>query len=79
MLIGLYALQLILNIAWNPTFFEYKDPLTALFFFFALTLLIGYFLVRYWPKLQWKSALLLPYFIWLLIATSLNAYIWLNN
>lgn len=79
MLMGLYALQLILNIAWNPTFFEYKDPITALFVITALTLLIGYFLLRYWPKLKWVSALLFPYFIWLLIATSLNAYIWLNN
>ena len=79
MLMGLYALQLILNIAWNPTFFEYKDPLTALFVITALTVLIGYFLIRYWSKLKWASALLFPYFIWLLIATSLNAYIWLNN
>ena len=79
MLLGLYALQLILNISWNPTFFEYRDPLTALFVIVALTLLIGYFLIRYWSKLKWASTLLFPYFIWLLIATSLNAYIWLNN
>lgn len=79
MLIGLYVLQLILNISWNPTFFEYRDPLTALFVISALTLLIGYFLVRYWSKLKWASLLLAPYFIWLLIATSLNGYIWLNN
>lgn len=79
MLIGLFALQWILNVAWNPTFFEYRDPQTALVVITLLTLLIGYFLFRYWPKLRWQSALLFPYFIWLLIATSLNAYIWLNN
>ena len=79
MLIGLYVLQLILNISWNPTFFDYKDPLTALFVITGLTLLICYFLYGYWPKLKWISVLIFPYFIWLLIATSLNAYIWLYN
>ncbi|MBT8235481.1 MAG: tryptophan-rich sensory protein [Bacteroidia bacterium] len=79
MLIGLFAVQWILNVSWNPTFFEYRDVLSALCIITALTLLVGYFLYRYWPKLKWKSALLFPYFIWLLIATSLNAYIWLNN
>jgi len=79
MLIGLFTLQWILNVSWNPTFFEYRDVLSALGIISALTLLVGYFLYRYWPKLKWKSALLFPYFIWLLIATSLNAYILLNN
>lgn len=79
MLVGLFVLQLILNISWNPIFFEYKDPQAALIVITLLTLLIGYFLYRYWPKLRWASVLLLPYFVWLLIATSLNAYIWLNN
>lgn len=79
MLIGLFAVQWILNVSWNPTFFEYRDVLSALGIISALTLLVGYFLYRYWPKLKWKSALLFPYFIWLLIATSLNAYILLNN
>lgn len=79
MLIGLFTVQWILNVSWNPSFFEYRDVLSALFIITALTLLVGYFLYRYWPKLKWKSALLFPYFIWLLIATSLNAYIWLNN
>ena len=79
MLIGLFAVQWILNVSWNPTFFEYWDVFSALCIITVLTLLVGYFLYRYWPKLKWTSALLFPYFIWLLIATSLNAYILLNN
>ncbi|MDH3699241.1 MAG: tryptophan-rich sensory protein [Flavobacteriaceae bacterium] len=79
MLMGLFALQWILNVSWNPTFFEYRDVFSALCLIALLTLLIGYFFYRYWPKLRWKSTLLFPYFLWLLIATSLNAYIWLNN
>jgi tryptophan-rich sensory protein len=45
----------------------------------GLTALIGFFLFFYWPELKLKSALILPYFIWLIIATSLNGYILLKN
>ena len=47
--------------------------------FFGLTVLIGFYLFNYWPDLKLKSILILPYFIWLLIATSLNAYILFKN
>lgn len=79
LLMGLFILQWILNAGWNPTFFYYHNILGGLFIISGLTLLIGFLLVFYWPQLKLKSALLLPYFIWLLIATSLNAYIYLKN
>lgn len=79
LLMGLFILQWILNAGWNPTFFYYHNILGGLFIISGLTLLIGFLLVFYWPQLKLKSALLLPYFIWLLIATSLNGYIYLKN
>ncbi|HMQ62541.1 MAG TPA: tryptophan-rich sensory protein [Flavilitoribacter sp.] len=78
-LIGLYALQLILNIGWNPAFFHYQYVSAALVIIVALTLLIAFMLFFYRAELMFKSALLLPYLIWLLIATSLNGYILLKN
>jgi len=45
----------------------------------ALTILVGWFLFEYRKDLQWKSALILPYLIWLLIASSLNGFIVLGN
>ncbi len=79
LLISLFLVQWILNVAWNPTFFYYHNVLTGLFLIVGLTIIIGIFLFLYWPELKLKSILILPYFIWLIIATSLNGYILLKN
>lgn len=78
-LIGLYAIQLILNVSWNPTFFYFHNVVGGLLLISTLTALIGIMLFLYWSGLKLKSFLIIPYLIWLLIATSLNAYIWLKN
>ena len=79
LIIGLYVLQWVLNVAWNPLFFHLHNIAVALVVISLLTLLIGYLLYNYWPVLKVKSTLLLPYFVWLLIATSLNGYIYFKN
>ncbi|MFT4678954.1 MAG: benzodiazapine receptor [Litorivivens sp.] len=79
LLIVLFAVQWILNIAWNPIFFHYHNAAAGLVVIAGLTALVGFFLVNYWPELKVKSILILPYLIWLLIATSLNGYIVLKN
>lgn len=78
-LVATYILQLFLNISWNPLFFFHHWINLALVFIIALTILIGWFLVYYRRTLTNYSWLITPYFIWLLIATSLNAYICFNN
>lgn len=79
LLIFLFVVQWILNVSWNPTFFYYHDILSGMIIICSLTLLIGFFLFSYLPELKMKGVLILPYFIWLLIATSLNGYILLKN
>ena len=74
-----FAIQWILNVAWNPVFFHFQAVGPALILISALTLLIAYFIYQYRLEMIWRALLLLPYLIWLLIATSLNAYILLNN
>ena len=44
-----------------------------------LTFLIGYILFNYTPVLKVRTLLVLPYFLWLLVACSLNAYIFFKN
>jgi translocator protein len=75
----LFAIQLVLNISWNPLFFYFQNILAGLLTISALTFLIGWFLYKYREEMGAKGLLLLPYFVWLLIATSLNAYIWVYN
>lgn len=79
LLILLFAGQWILNVSWNPAFFHFHQVSIALIIIVSLTILIGYLLLSFGPILKLKSTLLLPYFIWLLIATSLNGYILLKN
>ena len=78
-LIGLFILQWILNVLWNPVFFKFHETLAGLFIISALTLLVAYFLFGYRTTLKAKALFVLPYFLWLLIATSLNAYIYFMN
>lgn len=78
-LIVLFIIQLILNISWNPLFFKYHLVLISLIDIGLLTLLMLYFLVSFYSKINLYSLLLLPYVIWLFIATSLNAYIFIKN
>tara|TARA_R110002072_G_scaffold232309_2_gene389727 strand:- start:27369 stop:27827 length:459 start_codon:yes stop_codon:yes gene_type:complete len=78
-LIGLFIFQWVLNVSWNPAFFYYHNVLFGFLLISALTILVGIFLFLYWSEAKYKTVLLLPYFIWLLIASSLNGYILLNN
>ncbi len=79
MVLTLFIAQWILNVLWNPVFFSYQQTLFSLGIILALTALIGYVLFAQLTSLKLKSLLLAPYFIWLLIASSLNAYIVLKN
>ncbi len=78
-LLSLYITQLILNMAWNPVFFHLRQVGFGLIVISALAILVLFFMFNYWKTLKEKSLLLLPYGIWIIIATSLNAYIWTMN
>jgi tryptophan-rich sensory protein len=78
-LIIVYTLQWVLNVAWNPLFFYLHEVLLALLVITLLTLLVWYSLFQFRHTLKLWSILILPYAIWLVIATSLNAYILLMN
>jgi tryptophan-rich sensory protein len=72
----LFAIQWVLNVSWNPVFFYLHEILLGLLTITTLTVVIYVFLFRYYRLITWKSILILPYAVWLLIATSLNAYIY---
>ena len=74
-----YAVQWVLNILWNPLFFHFHLTGIALIEISLLLLCVLYIARVYWPELRWRVLLLSPYIIWLCIATSLNAYAYINN
>tara|TARA_B110000444_G_C18833763_1_gene594763 strand:- start:1187 stop:1645 length:459 start_codon:yes stop_codon:yes gene_type:complete len=74
-IILLYSIQWILNVSWNPIFFELHLIILGLIEICLLTTLITYLCIHFWKELKTKTLLIFPYLIWLLIASSLNAYI----
>lgn len=78
-LIGLFLFQWVLNVGWNPVFFYFHNALISLIIISVLTCVIGLFLLRYVSVSRTITLLIVPYFLWLIIATSLNAYIFLYN
>ena len=78
-LISLFSIQWVLNVLWNPVFFYFHQVGVGLVIITALTIVVGTFLFRYGAAMKFKSLLVVPYFLWLIIATSLNAYILVRN
>lgn len=78
-LIKLYVIQWVLNVSWNYIFFNKHLTVLGLVIIFALWLLIGYFTFKYLNQMKYATVFILPYLIWMTIATSLNAYIVINN
>lgn len=77
--ITLFIIQFVLNVAWNYVFFNQHMIAFGLITIIALTFIINVFLVTYFKLLKGYTSLILPYFIWIWIATSLNLYILINN
>lgn len=75
----LFVIQFILNIGWNYVFFNQHLIALGLIVILALTGIVTIFLYNYRKQINLKTLLILPYFLWLCIASSLNLYILLYN
>jgi tryptophan-rich sensory protein len=76
----LYAFQVCLNVIWNYVFFNQHKTLLGLCIIVALLIVILYYFVTFKAdKLKKGRGLLLPYLLWLCIATSLNLYVVIHN
>ncbi|SHH69663.1 TspO/MBR family protein [Winogradskyella jejuensis] len=77
---SLFTFQVILNVSWNWIFFNQHLTKIGLITIILLTLVIFYYFITFRnDRLKCAKYLLLPYMIWLCIATSLNGYIVFNN
>jgi tryptophan-rich sensory protein len=75
----LFAIQWLLNVMWNPVFFKFHFVFAGLIIILLLTGLVFWFLYFGFKHIGISYLFVLPYFIWLLIASSLNAYIYFKN
>lgn len=74
-----YAIQLIMNWAWTPLFFQLHWTGFALGWIIMLVYMTIAAIYFIYLQNIWLSMLLVPYLIWLLFATYLNGVIWLLN
>jgi tryptophan-rich sensory protein len=74
-----YGLQLLLNMLWAPLFFGWHNIGAGLFVSVALWVAIAWTL-REFARVQAAAALILvPYLIWVALATKVNLDIWMLN
>jgi translocator protein len=74
----LFILQFILNVGWNPVFFQFHLKAMGLV---ILVLLLTILLIMASAAARQgnRNLALLPYILWMLVAISLNGYILFNN
>ncbi len=74
-----YSLQLLVNFSWSIVFFRYGLIGYSVFILILLDILVIICTILFY-RIDKKSAfLMIPYIIWILYATDLNAAIWLLN
>ncbi|KAL4645819.1 translocator protein [Arapaima gigas] len=77
--LGFYGLQLALNWAWTPIFFGAHRIKLALIELVLLTGTVGVTMLSWYPISRPATLLMVPYLLWLGLATSLNYCIWRDN
>lgn len=73
--ISVFLVQLMLNLVWSPMFFVHHKIKNALFICISLTVCVAFMIVLF-SKISLIAAILqIPYLLWLIFATILNASI----
>jgi benzodiazapine receptor len=75
----IFLIQFLLNVSWNFIFFNQHWVVFGLINIIILTSLLFIYFLKLSKKTNNYRYLLLPYIIWLCIATSLNLYVLVHN
>lgn len=70
--VGLFVVQLALNLAWSPLFFGAHQITAALYLLFAIDLAVIATIAAFYRVRPRAALLLVPYLAWVLFATVLN-------
>jgi benzodiazapine receptor len=80
-----YVVQLALNAIWTPFFFGLYPAIGASALWIALVVIVAIdvmvlvTMINFWPKRRLAAVLLIPYWAWVLYATTLNVAIAVMN
>lgn len=70
---ALFFIQLLVNFCWTPAFFIMHNTGLALVILVLLDILVIWTIVEFYKVSKTSALLLLPYALWILFATYLNA------
>lgn len=70
--LALFAVQLVLNYSWSPVFFGGGMIDVAFLIIMAMNVLVTATIIAFWRVKPLAGILLLPYLLWLCLATALN-------
>lgn len=79
LVLTVFVVQLVLNFMWCITFFAMRNPLLGLLDILLLDAMVLLYIVLSFRVNRWASYLFIPYIVWLMIATYLNAFIYVHN
>ena len=76
--LAVYVVQLVLNAIWTPTFFGLYPAIGSSALWIALAIIVAIdvmvlvTMLRFWPVRRLAAVVLIPYWAWVLYATTLN-------
>ena len=71
--------QLVLNILWSVVFFGLKSPLAGMVLIIILWFAILFTIIRFFKISKVAGGILIPYIVWVSIASYLNVGLWILN
>ena len=75
----LFAVQLAVNVSWNFAFFGLENPLYGVLTIIPLWILIAATIYQFNKVSKWAAYLMVPYILWVSLATILNTAVYLLN
>ncbi len=75
----IYIVQLLLNFAWSFLFFYYQNIALALIDIIVLDVVVVIMLLKFYQLKPTAAYLNIPYLLWILFATALNAAFYFLN
>jgi translocator protein len=74
-----YGIQVLMNWAWTPIFFQFHQIQLSFYWIVGLLLVTLATIIITWNKFKFATIMLIPYWLWLVFACYLNGVIWLRN
>jgi tryptophan-rich sensory protein len=74
-----YGIQLLMNWAWTPIFFQFHLIQLGFYWIIGIALATLITILIAWNKFKVVGVMLIPYWFWLVFASYLNGIILANN